>query len=133
MILELICANLVNFSINVCNELPTPEVALDREVVALNNTFASNSLDEAVYLAKGRPYESDYRREVDERRRQEEIRSRDDRYRRDERYRENRDCYDDDDDDRHHDYREGRDYRRERECEREREERRGPIYRIFHR
>jgi hypothetical protein len=129
MILEFICANLINLAINACDRLPTPEITLDREVVALNN-------DKAVYLAKGKPYESDYRREVNEQRR-EEIENRDDRY-----YRSDRECYEyDDNDDRDRDYRnsrdysrdpEYRDYRREYECEREQErEERQPIYRIY--
>jgi hypothetical protein len=131
MILELICANLINLSINACDRLPTPQVTLDREVVALNTSLSN---DKAVYLAKGKPYESEYRREVNEQRRQEEIENRDDRY-----YRGDRDCYDDYDRDRYdrnnRDYSEDveyRDYRREYECEKERErEERQPIYRIY--
>jgi hypothetical protein len=126
MILEFICANLVNFS-NTCDRLPNPKVTVDREVVALSD----NSLNETIYLAKGQPYESDYRRETDEQRRRLEVDSRDDdRYDRD-----NEDCYDDNR--REDEYKNGRDYRREYECQREedrrdsRERPRG-IYRLFH-
>jgi hypothetical protein len=132
MILEFICANLVNFS-NTCDRLPNPKVTVDREVVALSD----NSLNETIYLAKGQPYESDYRRETDEQRRRLEVDSRDDRYRRDDdRYdRDNEDCYDNNR--REDEYKNGRDYRREYECQREEDrrdsrERRGGIYRLFH-
>ena len=84
--LEIICASSLSLLIQVCPNTKSIDLALT-EKVGISNLIPENIALDGEYLAKGRAYESDYRREADRQRERYELRNRD----RDHRNRDHRD------------------------------------------
>lgn len=74
--LEIICASSLSLLIQVCPNTKSIDLALT-EKVGISNLIQENIVLDREYLAKGRAYKSDYRREVDRQRERHEIRNRD--------------------------------------------------------
>ncbi len=69
--LEIICAGSLAWSINVCQGKESLDLALIE--VEISNVIKQDITWDREQLAKGKPYESDYRREADRDREQNEI------------------------------------------------------------
>lgn len=71
--LETICISSLLWSINICSGIESEKEVLKAIEVKNVSNIVLNKLSEKIYLAQGRPYESDYERDTQREREQRDI------------------------------------------------------------